>query len=221
MGRGRSEDTPQRGHHSRDAGGRAVDLLLAARHHDLFLAGVHARSHRGATLQAPRVHEDLFHWLCRDPGDHADPGPRRVAHPRQGARRRAKPHQPVADGRLRAGRSLRGRPPVEGRDARSPRHGAHGAGRVSPGERVHAAAERGRDSVHAHRAAGDVRERGVRDAPGDGPRAEEIPGSRERLREGRARRERDADPAPLGDGGGDGRAQAAQPSGARGLPGTS
>ena len=209
-----------RRHRPGDAGGRAVDLLLAPRHHHLVFARLHARGHRGPALQAARLHQDLLDRLRVDPRHHADAGAGRAAHPRQGARTRTR--NPI-NRWLTAAYAPVVRFVVDHRwkvvvaALRSMVLTAPAVLRLE--QRVHAAAQRGRHSLHADGAAGHERERSGGHPAVDGPRAQEVPRGRERLRQDGPLRDRDG-PGAARHGRGHRRAQAARPSGGPGSRGT-
>ncbi len=152
---------PQRaaavGGRRRDAGGRAVDLLLAAGDHGLVPAGVHARGGRGAAVQAARLHQDLLDGLRRPPG--GDPDARRS--PCCFIRGRIRREEANPLNRWLIGLYapvvrfvVRWRWPVV--IAAAVAVAATVPAFLRARERVHAAAQRGRDPLHADRAAGDV-----------------------------------------------------------------
>jgi hypothetical protein len=86
--------------------------------------------------------------------------------------------------------------------------GPDGAGVLPPGQRVHAAARRGRDSVHADGAAGNVDRRGRTGGRRHGSHPADLSGGRERVRQDRARGDGHR-PGTARDGRDDDRAQAA------------
>ncbi len=82
--------------HRRDAGGRSLDLLLAARDHRRVHPGVHARGRRGPAVQAARVHQDLLDGVRGDPVGDAHARARGAVDPRQDPRRATPSDQPHA-----------------------------------------------------------------------------------------------------------------------------
>ena len=88
----------QRSDHPRDAGGRSVDLLLAAGDHDLVPARVHARGRGRPAFQAAGVHQDLLDWLRVHLGRDAHARAGGAVHPREDPRRQQESAQSLADG---------------------------------------------------------------------------------------------------------------------------
>ncbi len=164
-------------------------LLRAARDHGLVPADLHARGDRGAPVQAARLHEDLRDGLRgRALGD-AHARARGAVHPRPDPQRGRASDQPRARARLRAGRALGGaaaRHRDRGGAAALRDDGTRG---ICARQRVHAAAQRGHDPVHADRAAGHVDHRGRGRAAAHGPGAHAVPRGRARVRQDRARRD--------------------------------
>ena len=80
--------------------------------------------------------------------------------------------------------------------------GGHRARLLPPRPRVHAAAQRGHDPLHAHDAAGHQRDRGLAPPPGPGPHPQGLPRGRERPREGGPRGDLHRPRALLDDGDG-------------------
>ncbi len=116
---------------------------------------------------------------------------------------------------LRAVR-LRRAAPAEVDDRHRPlRAGVGGPDRAPAGQRVHAAAERGRPALHADHLPEHLHRGGEAAAPVPGPHAAQLPRGRDRVRQGRAAPRRATDPAPHHDGRDDGAASSRRASGAR------
>ena len=192
-------------------GGHAGDLLLAADHRGRVPARVHADRAGGAPVQAARLHEDVRHADLGAALDHLRARAARPAHPRQDqARERTT--------RSRASSSASTSRSSTSRCGGRSRRVAIGAVRAAsamplalpPRQRVHAAAQRGRPALHADHLPEHLDRGGEAPAPAPGPHAAQLPRGRDRLRQGRPRRDADRSGADH-DGRDDRAAAAAEP----------
>ena len=218
---------------------RAVGVLLAARDRGRVPADLHAGRSGGAALHAARVDEeprdvhrgaarltldpalrmlftrmDFPAWRPRPLVVARRPGDRRAVLPRG-----APPHQPRPLLVLRA-RVPRGAAVPEDDDrGGAARRRQHDSDLPAARPRVHAAAERGLDSLHADDAARHLGDRGRPAAADAGSDPEVVPRGRHGVRQGRPGRDVHRPGAVLHDGN-DGHPQAARRSGATSPSGT-
>ena len=185
------------GHHSRcRRRGRPHAFLLAAGHHGVVPAGVHAAGAGGPDVQAARVHQDLLDGGGRAAVHHARAGADGLLHPRPHPGRGEESDQPPARldlssaarfgdpvplGRDRHRGGDRGlgvlplEPPGRGAPARRAparsgrkRLGA-GVSLPAPRLRIHAAALRGRPALHADDLPRHFADEGPGGSPADRP----------------------------------------------------
>ena len=209
-----------------------VGLLLAARDRRRVPADLHARGPGGPAVQAAGLHQEPRHGDRRAAGDHARPRAAHALHahglrsrsgragwPGSSTRslvgtllpRGAAPDQPAPVPALRAGRAAsccgirrrRSSWRVAARRDDRPRLPARS------GSRVHAAAQRGHDPLHADHAARHLGDRGAAHAADQDRILQSVPRGRARVRQGGPRRDLDRPGAVLDDGD-DGRAEAAE-----------
>ena len=210
LGARRPSRSAQRRGRASDAGGRAEHLLLVARHHRVVHAGLYPRGRRGPAVQTAGLRQDLRDGLRRGARGHPDSGARRAADSRRGPRRGEEPAQPLADRHLRTGGALRRHPPARGDRRGADRDDRHRTDLLPAELRVHAAAQRGCDPLHADRAARDVRGGGRPGGPDHGRPARRVSRGRSGLRQDGPGPHRDRSGAAV-DGRDRGAAQAARP----------
>ena len=165
-------------------------VLLAADHHRVLPARVHARIAGGAPVLAAGVHEDLRDGRRRVAVDHAGAGADDAVHPRARHARGEEPGQPVPDLALPPDHRRR-HAMEEVDDCRRRRSDDRlGLPRLAIGQRVHAHAQRGFAALHAGIASGHVDHEGGGGPANAGQDHQELSGSRLGVRQGRARQHR-------------------------------